>query len=106
MCREALKGYLQTAVGQGSVPASEGAASRAPTGESPEAIERFVEEHNPEGLRNPEPVLEALRKVKVCDPACGSGAYLRCFTQYMERIPIPDAPPPSVQPSPPLSRNA
>ncbi len=60
MCREALKGYL---------------CSQLPS-ETPESIERFVEEHNPEGLRNPEPVLEALRKVKVCDPACGSGAYL------------------------------
>jgi hypothetical protein len=60
MCREALKGYL---------------GSQLPS-EAPESIERFVEEHNPEGLRNPEPVLEALRRVKVCDPACGSGAYL------------------------------
>jgi len=60
MCREALKGYL---------------GSQLPA-EAPESIERFVEEHNPEGLRNPEPVLEALRRVKVCDPACGSGAYL------------------------------
>ena len=76
MCREALKGYLKTAVGPGLAPASEGTASRAPAGESPEAIERFVEEHNPAGLKNPEPVLEALRKMKVCDPACGSGAYL------------------------------
>jgi type I restriction-modification system DNA methylase subunit len=60
MCREALKGYL---------------GSQLPL-EATESIERFVEEHHPEGLKNPEPVLEALRKVRVCDPACGSGAYL------------------------------
>ena len=60
MCREALKGYLGT-----------NAAS-----ESKEAIERFVEKHEPDDLRNAESVLDALRRMKVCDPACGSGAYL------------------------------
>jgi type I restriction-modification system DNA methylase subunit len=60
MCREALKGYLET-----------NAAS-----ESKSAIERFVEKHEPDDLRNAESVLDALRRVKVCDPACGSGAYL------------------------------
>ena len=60
MSREALKGYLATAV----------------PGEESEAIEQFVEEHDPEGLRSPEAVLDALRRVRVCDPACGSGAYL------------------------------
>jgi type I restriction-modification system DNA methylase subunit len=60
MCREALKGYLETNA----------------AGESKEAIERFVEKHEPDDLRNAESVLDALRRVKVCDPACGSGAYL------------------------------
>jgi type I restriction-modification system DNA methylase subunit len=60
MCREALKGYLQ---------------SRLP-GETHVAIEQFVDEHNPQELLNPESVLDALRRVRVCDPACGSGAYL------------------------------
>lgn len=60
MCREALKGYLATQV----------------TGESKDALEEFVDEHKPQKLHNAEAVLEALRKVKVCDPACGSGAYL------------------------------
>ena len=35
-----------------------------------------MEEHDPSGLRNPEGALEGLRSVRVCDPACGSGAYL------------------------------
>jgi len=60
MCREALKGYLETAL----------------PGETSAAIGKFVEDHEPVELRNPEAVLEALRRVKVCDPACGSGAYL------------------------------
>jgi hypothetical protein len=60
MCRQALKGYLQAAL---------------PT-EDAAAIERFVDEHDPSGLRDPEAVLEALRAVKVVDLACGSGAYL------------------------------
>lgn len=60
MCREALKGYLQAAVPQ----------------ESPAQIARFVDEHAADGLRNGEAVLQALREVKACDPACGSGAYL------------------------------
>ncbi|MCX6030997.1 MAG: Eco57I restriction-modification methylase domain-containing protein [Chloroflexi bacterium] len=60
MCREALKGYLRAVL---------------PT-ETAAAIEKFVDEHDPAGLRNPEAVLEALRAVKVVDLACGSGAYL------------------------------
>jgi len=60
MSREALKGYLSDAL----------------SGESTEAIAKFVDQHDPSGVRNGEWVLDALRKVRVCDPACGSGAYL------------------------------
>lgn len=60
MCREALKGYLKTQV----------------SGELPDAIDRFVDEHEPVNLGNPEAILEALRRVRTCDLACGSGAYL------------------------------
>lgn len=60
MCREALKGHL---------------GARLPN-DSPDAIRRFVEDHDSSGLRDPEGALEALRSVRVCDPACGSGAYL------------------------------
>jgi len=59
MCREALKGYLEANLKQ-----------------KPEVIARFVDEHDPSNLRDAEAVLEALRRVRVCDPACGSGAYL------------------------------
>ncbi|MGC1377571.1 MAG: TaqI-like C-terminal specificity domain-containing protein, partial [Anaerolineales bacterium] len=69
MCREALKGYLQTAVGRNEFrPTADG--------ESAEAIARFVDQNDPAALRNPERTLGALKAVKVCDPACGSGAYL------------------------------
>jgi len=34
-------------------------------GERKEAIERFVEKHEPDDLRNAESVLDALRRVKV-----------------------------------------
>jgi len=60
MGREALKGYLETAL----------------PGEQAEAITRFVDDRDPAGLRNAERSLEALRAVRICDPACGSGAYL------------------------------
>lgn len=60
MCREALKGYLARVIPM----------------ETTEAIQQFAEHHHAENLRYPEAVLEALRRVRVCDPACGSGAYL------------------------------
>ncbi|KAB8335152.1 N-6 DNA methylase [Scytonema tolypothrichoides VB-61278] len=60
MCREALKGYLKTQV----------------SGESSYAIAQFVDEHIPDNIKNSEAVLEALRQVRTCDLACGSGAYI------------------------------
>lgn len=60
MCREALKGYLATAL-----PA-----------ESAEGLALFVDKNDAKLVRNPMQVVDALRAVKVCDPACGSGAYL------------------------------
>jgi len=60
MCREALKGYLKT-----SLPA-----------ETEDALALFVDKNDATGLKNSMAVLDALRTVKVCDPACGSGAYL------------------------------
>ena len=59
MCREALKGFLGTAV----------------PSESPESLARFVDEHDG-AVQHPEDILAALQDIAVCDPACGSGAYL------------------------------
>jgi methylase of polypeptide subunit release factors len=60
MCREALVEFL---------------ATRCPK-EKHAALESFVHDHQPAGLKDAEAVLAALRSVTVCDLACGSGAYL------------------------------
>ncbi len=70
MCREALKGYLQTQVPD----------------EAASALARFVDEHDAGGLRNASAVLEALRTVTVCDPACGSGALLLGMLQELAAL--------------------
>jgi type I restriction-modification system DNA methylase subunit len=64
MCREALKGYLKNKYFESS--------------QSPEddAIAKFVDDRDASQLSDPEAVLKALKEVTVCDPACGSGAYL------------------------------
>ena len=67
MGREALKGYL---------------AHKLP-GEDAATIARFVDEQQAEGLRDGEAVLAALQNVRVCDPACGSGAYLLGMMQEL-----------------------
>jgi hypothetical protein len=68
MCREALKHYLAATVNDKT------------------AVVRFVEEGDPSRLPDPEAVLNALRAVKVCDPACGSGAYLLGMMQELLRL--------------------
>jgi len=62
MCREALKGYLKTAV----------------VGLPTETIQHFVDQHDVSGLtlNSAQTVREALEQIRVVDPACGSGAYL------------------------------
>jgi methylase of polypeptide subunit release factors len=61
MCREAIKGYLQKFTNNA---------------DHKQAIDKFVDEHDSSELNNPEAILDALRQVKCCDLACGSGAYL------------------------------
>jgi adenine-specific DNA-methyltransferase len=68
MCREALKHYL---------------ASVQP---SKEAVAKFVDEEDASELQNPEAVLEALKRVRICDPACGSGAYLLGMMHELTRL--------------------
>jgi type I restriction-modification system DNA methylase subunit len=67
MGREALKGYLENV-------------------EAPQAVARFVDEGDATALRDPERVLQALRDIKICDPACGSGAYLLGMMQELLRL--------------------
>ncbi|WP_216595534.1 Eco57I restriction-modification methylase domain-containing protein [Myxosarcina sp. GI1] len=66
MCRESLKGYLKT----------QNFAQTLPNKEKENAIAKFVDDRDPSDLTNSEAVLEALKKVRACDLACGSGAYL------------------------------
>ena len=67
MCREGLKGYLSAKLPQ----------------EQADVIARFVDERGAADLRDPEATLAALKTVKVCDPACGSGAYLLGMLQEL-----------------------
>jgi hypothetical protein len=60
MCRESLKQYLLSAC----------------SAETEQGIGAFVDDHDSSALRMPERVFGALQVVTVCDPACGSGAYL------------------------------
>ena len=68
MCRESLKHYLAATVPDAG------------------AVARFVDDGDPTGLPDPEAVLNALRRVRVCDPACGSGAYLLGMMQELLRL--------------------
>ena len=74
MCREALKGYLE---GQD-------------TGLESEAIARFVDHHETEGIgvAQARRVAEALADVTVVDPACGSGAYLLGMMQELIELQV------------------
>ena len=69
MCREALKAYME---GQD-------------TGLAPEAIARFVDHHDTDGLgvAQARRIAAALAEATVVDPACGSGAYLLGMMQEL-----------------------
>ena len=73
MCREALKGYLE---GQD-------------TGVAPEAVSRFVDERDTSAISSAASarrMAEALDKITVVDPACGSGAYLLGMMQELVEL--------------------
>ncbi|MGE0883663.1 MAG: TaqI-like C-terminal specificity domain-containing protein [Blastocatellales bacterium] len=107
LCREALKHYLGT---QASPPAVKEAAkppfSSVIADEETDvrnasrllseaggdacvprnAIEVFVDDADASQISDPEKVLAALQQVRVCDPACGSGAYLLGMLQELMRL--------------------
>ncbi len=72
MCREALKGYLESRT----------------TGASPEAIRAFVDgqDRSAIGLDARPAVAVALSEITVVDPACGSGAYLLGMLQELVQL--------------------
>ena len=59
MCRESLKICLQNK-----------------TDETEECLKKFVDDGDATAIRDPEKVLRVLQTLRICDPACGSGAYL------------------------------
>ncbi len=67
MCKEALKSYLRDCG-------------------SAQAVHAFVENGDASGLSDPEDVLARLQSIRVCDPACGSGAYLVGMMQEILRL--------------------
>ncbi len=67
MCRESLKHYLNPF-------------------DNAETISQFIDEGNGENLSNPEKILDALKAIRICDPACGSGAYLLGMMQELLRL--------------------
>ena len=68
MCREALKGYLES----------------QEFGAQQEAIQAFVDRHKVDGISDhAHGVRKALARVRVVDPACGSGAYLLGMMQEL-----------------------
>ncbi len=69
MCRESLKICLQNK-----------------TDETPETLKAFVDEGNATQIRNPERVLQVLQTLRICDPACGSGAYLLGMMSELLRL--------------------
>jgi type I restriction-modification system DNA methylase subunit len=79
MCREALKHYLVTTTD----PSRD---TTDPSRDREGAVRRFVDDGDPSKLPDPEAVLNALRTVRVCDPACGSGAYLLGMMQELLRL--------------------
>ncbi len=80
MCRESLKHYLAAQAEACATGAGEPSCSTS------FSLSRFVDEGDPTALPDPEAVLNALRRVKVCDPACGSGAYLLGMMQELLRL--------------------
>ena len=67
MCREALKHALEGI-------------------EAPDVIAKLVDLNDGKLVTNPEKILERLRALKVCDPACGSGAYLLGMLQELLHV--------------------
>ena len=69
MCRESLKICLQNK-----------------TDETPETLQAFVDDGDATEIRDPEKVLKVLQTLRICDPACGSGAYLLGMMSELLRL--------------------
>ncbi len=69
MCRESLKICLKNK-----------------TDETEEVLKKFIDDGEATEIRNPEHVLQVLQTLRICDPACGSGAYLLGMMSELLRL--------------------
>ena len=69
MCRESLKICLQNK-----------------TEETSECLQAFIDDGDATKIRDPEKVLKVLQTRRICDPACGSGAYLLGMMSELLRL--------------------
>ena len=69
MCRESLKICLQNK-----------------TDEPRQFLQTFVDDGDATQIQNPEGVLRVLQNLRICDPACGSGAYLLGMMSELLRL--------------------
>ena len=69
MCRESLKICLKNKAD-----------------ETEECLKKFVDDGDATEIRNPENVLHVLQTLRICDPACGSGAYLLGMMSELLRL--------------------
>ena len=53
---------------------------------TPETLQAFVDDDDATEIRDPEKVLHVLQTLRVCDPACGSGAYLLGMMSELLRL--------------------
>ena len=56
------------------------------TNETPECLQAFIDNGNATEIRDPEQVLQVLQTLRICDPACGSGAYLLGMMSELLRL--------------------
>ena len=56
------------------------------TDETPECLKVFVDDGDATAIRDPEKVLHVLQNLRICDPACGSGAYLLGMMSELLRL--------------------
>lgn len=69
MCRESLKICLQNK-----------------TDETEACLKKFIDDSDATSIRDPEKVLRVLQTLRICDPACGSGAYLLGMMSELLRL--------------------